>query len=86
MPHDRPADFTWEGIRDLTKTHLCRLGHVFHTRDHVGWGGWTPERFPRALAASMPVLTRSEMNADAHSAMTPMPVNIAWPIGLSVST
>jgi len=29
---------------------------------------------------------RSEMNADARSAMTPMTVNIAWPIALSVST
>src|SRR6266571_9538998 len=51
MPHDRPADCAWEGIRDLTNTHRCRLGQVFHTRDQVGWGCWTPERFSPCLCS-----------------------------------
>jgi hypothetical protein len=43
MPHDRPADFAQEGIRHLPHTQLCRLEQVFHRRDQVGWGCWTPE-------------------------------------------
>ena len=46
MPHDRPADFAGEGICDLTNTHRCRLGQIFHTRDQVG-----PVRTKRSPAA-----------------------------------
>jgi hypothetical protein len=41
---------------------------------------------PRARAAAMPALTRSEMSADSSSAIAPMIVNIALPMGLAVST
>ena len=37
------------------------------------------------LAARMPAVTRSLMSDDSSSAITPMMVNIARPIGLSVS-
>ncbi len=43
-------------------------------------------RFTRALAVAIPTLTRSEINDDADSAIAPMMVNIALPMGLAVAT
>ena len=45
-----------------------------------------PNRLPRTRAAAIPAFTLSEMSDDSHSAMAPMMVNMALPIGLSVST
>ena len=45
-----------------------------------------PKCFPRVSAALMPAVTRSLMSEDSSSAIAPMMVNIARPIGLSVST
>ena len=47
--------------------------------------GGRPRCLPRASAALMPAVTRSLMSDDSNSAMAPMMVNIARPIGLSVS-
>jgi len=45
-----------------------------------------PTCFPRDFAAAMPAVTRSLMRDDSNSAMAPMMMNIALPIGLLVST
>ena len=45
-----------------------------------------PWCFPRASAAFIPGVTRSLICDDYNSAMAPMMVNIARPMGLSVST
>jgi hypothetical protein len=45
-----------------------------------------PSGFPRALAAAIPALTRAEINDDSNSAIAPMMVNMAVPMGLAVST
>ena len=45
-----------------------------------------PRCRPRASAALMPAVTRSLMSDDSSSAMAPMMVNMARPIGLSVAT
>ena len=44
-----------------------------------------PRCLPRASAALMPAVTRSLISDDSSSAMAPMMVNIARPMGLSVS-
>jgi hypothetical protein len=36
---------------------------------------------PQTLADSIPALTRSEINDDSNSAIAPMSVNMALPIG-----
>jgi len=48
--------------------------------------GGLPRCFPRAFAARIPAVTRSLISDDSSSAIAPMMVNIARPIGLLVST
>lgn len=47
--------------------------------------GGHPRCLPQAAAAFMPTVTRSLMSDDSNSAMVPMMVNMARPMGLSVS-
>jgi hypothetical protein len=51
-----------------------------------GASGGLPIRFPRTRAAFIPAVTRSLISEDSSSAMVPMMVNIAQPLGLSLST
>ena len=47
--------------------------------------GGHPRCLPRAAAAFMPAVTRSLMSDDSNSATAPMMVNMARPMGLSIS-
>ena len=78
----RPAIFFWIA-RMLRSVDVASASISLTTR--YGVLG-RPRCRPRAWAALMPAVTRSLMSDDSSSAIAPMIVNIARPIGLLVST
>ena len=73
-------------ILNLPNAQRRRASSFVDVRHEVGrWRGVLVVS-PGALAVAMPALTRSEINDDSHSAIVPMMVNMALPMGLAVST
>lgn len=77
----RPAILLWIA-RMLGSVEVASLSISLTMRSRLAG---RPRCLPRASVALIPAVTRSLMSADSSSAMTPMMVNIARPIGLSVS-
>ena len=87
---DLPDDSSTDAPRDFL-LNLTYAGPVVAARASIlpttgGARGGLPMRSPRTRAAFIPAVTRSLISEDSSSAMAPMMVNIARPMGLSVST
>ena len=72
---------------NLTNAHRCRASQLCDVFHKALGRRRAAERLPAHLGRRhMPAFTRSEINDDSSSAMAPITVNMAFPIGLSVAT
>jgi hypothetical protein len=71
---------------DLTNAEVGRDGKCLDFAHDPLRDGRAAEVFSACFGGSMPAVTRSLISDDSSSATAPMMVNIALPMGLSVST